>query len=181
MLFPVSPPPCLAPASCFQGCSFHPSLSCLSTVTVGIQQWRFWVGAPVPLRQRQHFWRACLQPAPLGYIPSSPFGHKSSLKCGAALCSCCLQGTEVFTATQAPFPAFPLRTTFGKQGSHPRFLRAGCTSSWGLERDSCVGFFPFSLSAGTLLPQLSLWLLFPSALVPREPQAAAELCWAGHC
>lgn len=72
------------------------------------------------------------------------------------------------------FPCLSLLAAFEKQGSHPRCLRAGCTSSWGLEGEACVGFFPFSLSAGTLLPQISLWPPLPPALVPREPQAAGR-------
>lgn len=145
---------------------------CLSTVTVCI--WQCYSG-----------WEA--EVAVLGSLPIAPqavfplpIWSQEQSEMWGALCSCSLQGTEVFTATQAAgtfpclSPAFSLLTAFGKQGSHPRCHRAGCTGSWGLEGEACVGFFPFSLSAGTSLPQISLWLLWPPALVPRELQAAGR-------
>lgn len=137
MLFPTSPPPCLAPASCFQGCSSHPSLSfCLSPVTVGIQQWHFWVGDRAPETCEAE--AALLESLPIACTPGlcspSPFGHKSSQKCGelsaAALCKAqrCLQPPGAFPCLSPPIslwgaglpPTLP-------QGMMDKLMRAGRT------------------------------------------------------
>lgn len=142
------PPPCLAPASCFQGCSFHPSLPvllplhshCALMAVAFISGWETELLRPV--RQRRHFWRACLKPAPHGLCSPSPFGHKSSLKCeelsAAAVCKAlrCLQPHRL------SFPCLSPPSSLWEAGLPPTLPQGRMHKLMGAGRRGLCWLFP---------------------------------------
>ena len=137
-----SPHPAWLQPLAFEAATSIPPSFCPSLLTVGMWQWHFWAGDVPPEICEAKAEEAFLESLPIACSPGlyspCPFSHKSSLRCrelsAATLCKAlrCLQPSR----HHWPFPS--------KGGEE------------GLAGEACVVFAPFSLSAGTFLPQISL-------------------------